>query len=250
MIKIKTKEEIAGMRKAGKLASKLLDFLTPYIKEGISTLEINDLAESWTRDHGAVSAPLGYKGFPKSLCTSVNDTVCHGIPLATEVLKDGDIINVDVTVKLNGFHGDTSRMFLIGNVPEDAKLLVERTKKAMQIGIDVVKPGGYMNDIGIAIEKYLKKFGYGIVKDFGGHGIGKVFHEDPFVAHFDIGKKGDRMVPGMIFTVEPMINMGKRDLYTLDDDWTAKTDDGSLSAQWEHTILVTEKGAEVLTKSE
>lgn len=249
MIKIKSKEDIQGMRRAGKLAAKLLDFLTPHIQAGISTEAINDLAESWTRDHGAISAPLGYKGFPKSLCTSVNDTVCHGIPSPHEILKNGDIVNVDVTVKVQGYHGDHSRMFAIGEVSDDAMLLIERTKKAMMVGIEAVKPGGYTGDIGVAIEKYIRKFGYGIVKDFGGHGIGTVFHEDPFIAHFDTGYKGDRLVPGMIFTVEPMINLGKSDLYIEDDDWTAKTDDGSLSAQWEHTVLVTDRGVEILTIS-
>ena len=247
-IVIKTKEEIQGMRKAGKLGAQLLDYLTPFIKPGVSTQEINDLAEEWTKKHGAVSAPLGYNGFPKSLCTSVNDVVCHGIPSPDVILQEGDIVNVDVTPKLNGYHGDTSRTFMIGEVPEEVALLVSRTKTAMERGIAAVKPGAYFGDIGKAIERYVEKFEYGIITDFGGHGVGKTFHEDPFIAHYDSGVKGGIMKPGMIFTIEPMITLGGDDCFVEEEDgWTARTEDGSLTAQFEHTVLVTEKGVEILT---
>lgn len=246
---IKNKEDIRAMRASGKLAAKLMDYITPFVKEGVSTLYLNDLCEDWTRAHGAISATVGYNGYPKSICSSKNDVVCHGIPSAEDVLEDGDILNIDVTVKLNGYHGDMSRMFMIGNVSEEAKLLVERTKTAMERGIAAVKPGAYFGDIGAAIQNYIGKFGYGIVREFGGHGIGTVFHEEPWVGHFK-GAKGDRIEAGMIFTVEPMINLGGSDLYIEDDDWTARTVDGSISAQWEHTILVTHNGAEKLTVSE
>ena len=236
------------MRKAGKMGAKLLDYLTPFIKAGTSTQEINDLAETWTREHNAVSAPLGYNGFPKSICTSINDVVCHGIPSATDVLKDGDIVNVDVTVKLNGYHGDTSRTFIIGEVSEEVALLVSRTKTAMERGIAAVKPGAHFGDIGVAIERYVEKFEYGIITDFGGHGIGKIFHEDPFIAHYDTGSKGPVMRPGMIFTIEPMITLGGDDSHIEADGWTARTDDGALTAQFEHTVLVTDKGVEILTQ--
>lgn len=249
-ITIKNKEDIRGMRAAGRLAAKLMDYITPFVKEGVSTDELNNLCEEWTRAHGAVSAPLKYNGFPKSICTSRNDVICHGIPSPEEILEDGDILNVDVTVKLNGYHGDMSRMFMIGNVSEEAKLLVERTKTAMERGIAAVKPGAYIGDIGAAIEDYISKFEYGIVREFGGHGIGKTFHEgNSWVGHYK-GPKGQRIEPGMIFTVEPMINLGSPELYIEDDDWTARTMDGSISAQWEHTVLVTATGVEKLTVSE
>ena len=237
------------MRKAGKLGAQLLDYLTPFVQPGVSTQEINDLAEKWTRDHGAVSAPLGYNGFPKSLCTSINDVVCHGIPSPDVFLREGDIVNVDVTVKLNGYHGDTSRTFIVGTVPEEVALLVSRTKTAMERGIAAVKPGGYFGDIGKAIENYVEKFEYGIITDFGGHGIGKIFHEEPFIAHYDTGARGPMIKPGMIFTVEPMITLGGDDCFIEADGWTARTEDGSLTAQFEHTILVTEKGVEILTQA-
>lgn len=249
MIIIKTREEIEKMRKAGALAAQLLDYIEPFVKEGVSTLSINDLCAEFTQEHGAISAPLNYHGFPKSICTSINNVVCHGIPAEKDILKDGDIVNVDITVILDGYHGDTSRTFMIGNVDEDIKSLVSRTKNALDRGIAAVKPGKYLYEVGKAIEKYISKFGYSIVRTYGGHGIGKTFHEDPHVLHHFSKENRIRLQEGMIFTVEPMINMGKS--YAVEtsatDGWTVTTVDGSISAQFEHTILVTSEGAEILT---
>ena len=238
------------MRKAGKLAGKILKYIEPFIKEGVSTLYLNDLCEEFTRKQGAISAPLNYNGFPKSICTSVNDVVCHGIPSKKEILKNGDIVNIDITVKLDGYHGDTSKTYLVGNVDEEVKYLVQRTENAMYRGINAIKPGKYLYEVGKAIEKYISKFGYSIVHDFVGHGIGKNFHEEPQVFHhYSLGNK-IRLQEGMIFTVEPMINMGNS--YEIkvskEDGWTVTTQDGSLSAQFEHTVLVTSNGVDILTK--
>ena len=250
MIYIKSKYDIKMMRKAGELAAKLLNYISPFVKEGISTLYLNDLCEEFTKKHGAISAPLNYNGFPKSICTSLNNVVCHGIPSEKEILKDGDIINIDVTVKLNGYYGDTSRTYLIGNVSEKAKYLVSRTENAMYRGIKAVKPGKSLYEVGKAIEKYISKFDYSIVRDFVGHGIGKNFHEDPQVLHYYSLRNKIRLQEGMIFTIEPMINLGKsyKVKVSSEDGWTVTTEDGSLSAQFEHTVLVTSKGAEILTK--
>jgi len=251
MISIKSEHDLKKMRRAGKLASRLLDYLEPYVSEGTSTLKLNDLAEAFTRKHGAVSAPLNYNGFPKSICTSINNVVCHGIPSEKDNLKSGDIVNVDVTVILDGYYGDTSRTFLIGDVPRDIRNLVKRTKEAMMRGIAAVKPGQYLYEVGRAIENYAAKFGYSIVRDYGGHGIGTGFHEDPQVFHHFTRANRIRLREGMTFTIEPMINLG--DSYEVktsaDDGWTVTTADGSVSAQFEHTIAVTAKGAEILTKS-
>ncbi|MBI5414119.1 type I methionyl aminopeptidase [Candidatus Peregrinibacteria bacterium] len=248
-ITIKSPDEIKKMRVAGRAAASVLDFITPFVKEGASTLEINDRCHEYITKNGWISAPLNYRGFPKSICTSINEVVCHGIPSETDILKNGDIVNVDVTIIRDGFHGDTSCMFLIGEVSEEAKLLVERTKKAMMKGIEVIKPNIFLNEIGKAIEKYVSKFGYGIVRDFTGHGIGRAFHEDPHVLHYDSGQKGPRLEAGMTFTVEPMINISKNWKIIVDpkDKWTVRTVDGALSAQFEHTVLVTGKGVEILT---
>ena len=239
------------MRKAGELAAKLLKYIEPFVKEGVSTLYLNDLCEEFTKKYGAISAPLNYNGFPKSICTSINNVVCHGIPSEKEILKDGDILNIDVTVKLDGYYGDTSKTYLIGNVGEEAKCLVRRTENAMYRGIKAVKPGKSLYEVGKAIEKYISKFGYSIVRDFVGHGIGKSFHEDPQVLHHYSLRNKIRLQKGMIFTIEPMINMGKscEVKVSSEDGWTVTTEDGSLSAQFEHTILVTSKGAEILTKA-
>ncbi len=249
MIIIKNQEEIEKMRKSGKLAAQLLNYIEPFVKEGVSTLYLNDLCEEFTQKHGAVSAPLNYHGFPKSICTSINNVVCHGIPAEKDILKDGDIVNVDVTVILDGYHGDSSRTIMIGDVDEKIKNLVIRTEKAMYRGIAAVKPGKYLYEVGRAIEKYISKFGYSIVKTYGGHGIGKGFHEDPHVLHHFSRANKIRLKEGMIFTVEPMINMGKSDEVetSTTDGWTVTTTDGSVSAQFEHTILVTSRDAEVLT---
>ncbi|MCD6328886.1 MAG: type I methionyl aminopeptidase [Candidatus Cloacimonetes bacterium] len=250
MIIIKNNKEIEKMRKVGKFAAQLLDYIEPFVKEGVTTLYLNDLCEEFTQKHGAISAPLHYNGFPKSICTSINNVVCHGIPSKNDILKDGDIINIDVTVILDGFHGDTSRTFMIGTVDDNVKNLVRRTKKAMYKGINAVKPGKYLYEVGKAIEKYISKFGYSIVREYGGHGIGREFHEEPQVFHhFTLSNKMP-LREGMTFTIEPMINMGSSYLVKTSkkDGWTVTTADGSPSAQFEHTILVTADGAEILTK--
>ena len=250
MIIIKNKDEIKKMRAAGKLAAQLLDYIEPFVIEGVSTQKLNDLCADFTKKQNAISAPLNYNGFPKSICSSINNIVCHGIPSEQDILKNGDIVNIDVTVILDGFHGDTSRMFMIGDVGEDAKNLVNRTKNAMLRGIESVKPGKYLYEVGKSIEKYISKFGYSIVRDLGGHGIGREFHEEPMVFHHYTRENKIKLKEGMIFTIEPMINMGKSyDVEVSDTDgWTVTTADGSLSAQFEHTILVTAHGAEILTK--
>jgi len=249
MITIKTAEDIEKMRKAGALAGQVLTYIEPFVKDEVSTLELNNLCAEFTQKHGAISAPLNYHGFPKSICTSINNVVCHGIPSAKDILKNGDIVNIDVTVILDGYHGDTSRTFLIGQVDEKISSLVSRTEKAMYRGIAAVKPGKYLYEVGKSIEKYISKFGYSIVHSYGGHGIGKKFHEDPHVLHhFSLDNK-IRLKEGMIFTVEPMINMGKSPEVetSATDGWTVTTVDGSISAQFEHTILVTSGEAEILT---
>lgn len=237
------------MRKAGRLAAQLLAHLEPYVKDGVTTLYLNDLSAVFTRMHGAASAPLNYRGFPKSICTSINNVVCHGIPSEKDVLKNGDIVNIDVTVILNGFHGDTSRTFMIGEVDTKTEEFVQRTEKAMYRGIDAIKPGKYLYEVGKSIEKYIGKFGYSIVRDYTGHGIGQQFHEDPQVFHHFTKENKIRLCKGMTFTVEPMINMGNsyKVKTSRSDGWTVTTADGSLSAQFEHTILVTDDGAEILT---
>ena len=249
MVNIKTQEEIIKMRRVGKLAAQLLDYIEPFVKEGVSTLYLNDLCEEFTRKHGAISAPLNYHGFPKSICTSINNVVCHGIPSEKDILKDGDIVNVDVTLILDDYYGDTSRTFMIGNVDEKTINLVNRTEKALYRGIDAVEPGSYLYEVGKAIEKYISKFEYSIVRSYGGHGIGTIFHEEPHVYHHFTTDNKTRLREGMTFTIEPMINMGKSYAVesSLDDGWTVTTADGSLSAQFEHTVLVNSKGVEILT---
>jgi len=238
------------MRNAGRMAAELLAHLEAMIEPGITTLALNDEAERWTQERGAVSAPLGYPGgpgsFPKSICTSVNEVVCHGIPSGKQVLNDGDIINIDVTPKLEGYHGDTSRTFFVGEPSPEVRKLVEVTYQCLVKGIETVKPGGRVRDIGRAIQKYAEGEGYSVVKDFVGHGVGRVFHTDPQVAHYDAGNR-TRFEKGMVFTIEPMINIGDWRVKVLDDGWTALTADGSLTAQFEHTIAVTDDGAEILT---
>ncbi len=249
MIKIKNKEEIVKMRSAGKLAAKLLTYIETYVEAGVSTEELNKLCHDFIIDHNAIPAPLNYSGFPKSICTSINNVVCHGIPSNKEILKNGDIVNIDVTVILNGYHGDTSRTYFVGEVKEEIVKLVSRTEKAMMKGIEAVKPGRFLSEVGKAIEKYVKKFGYSIVSEYGGHGIGEKFHEDPHVYHFFTKLNRIRLKPGMTFTVEPMINLGSSGAITTSqsDGWTVTTNDNLPSAQFEHTILVTDSGYEILT---
>jgi methionyl aminopeptidase len=246
-ITLLSKREIEKMRQAGQLAAKLLDFLSPMVKPGVSTQELNDEAERWTQAHGAKSAPLGYHGFPKSICTSVNEVICHGIPNPRQILKEGDIINIDVTPILDGYHGDTSRTFFVGTPSPDAKKLVEVTEECLRRGIAAAQPGAKIGDIGAAIQEYAESYGFSVVRDFVGHGVSTVFHTAPQVPHYGIPGKGKRLRPGMVFTIEPMINEGTWEAVVLDDGWTAITKDGKLSAQFEHTIAVTEDGVEILT---
>ena len=247
-ITLLSSREIEKMRQAGRLAAELLDYLTPMVKPGVSTLELNDEAERWTQERGAKSAPLGYHGFPKSICTSVNEVICHGIPNAKQILKEGDIINIDVTPILDGYYGDTSRTFFVGTPSPEAKQLVEVTEECLRRGIEAVKPGGKIGDIGAAIQEHAEANGYGVVQDFVGHGVGRVFHTAPQIPHYGTRGKGKRLRPGMVFTIEPMINQGTWEAVVLDDGWTAVTKDGRLSAQFEHTIAVTKEGVEILTK--
>ena len=241
------------MRPACRLSSELLDFLTPMVVPGVSTLELNDAAEEWTQAHGATSAPLGYPGaqgaedFPMSICTSINNVVCHGIPNKQEILKEGDIINIDVTPLYNGYHGDSSRTFMVGEVSPVAKKLVEVTKKSLWVGIEAVKVGGRIGDIGAAIQEYAESEGFSVVRDFVGHGVHRTFHAEPQIPHYGVRGKGKKIRPGMVFTIEPMINEGSHEVDLLEDQWTAVTTDGKLSAQFEHTLAVTKSGVEVLT---
>lgn len=243
---ILTNEQIEGIKKSSKLSIHILDELEGLIKEGIQTEQIDKWVYDMTTKNGAIPATLGYEGFPKSVCTSLNDVICHGIPDDT-VLKSGDILNVDITTILNGYYSDMSRMFLIGDVSDEAKRLVDVTKECMEIGIKTVKPFTPVGNIGNVIEDYANKNGYSVVRALCGHGVGLDFHNEPVVQHFRTTEKTMIMVPGMVFTIEPMINAGDYDCEILDDDWTVVTKDGSLSAQWEHTVLVTENGCEILT---
>lgn len=242
-----SKREIEKMREAGRLAAELLDYLTPYVKPGVNTLELNDIAEEWTQKHGAKSAPLGYHGFPKSICTSVNEVVCHGIPNAKQILREGDIINIDVTPLLDGYHGDTSRTFFIGEPSAIARKLVEVTEECLYRGIAEVKPGARIGDIGAAIQEYAESHGFSVVRDFVGHGVSRIFHTAPQVPHYGERGKGKKLRPGMVFTIEPMINEGTWEVEVLADQWTAVTKDRKLSAQFEHTVAVTNDGVEILT---
>ncbi|HTT12715.1 MAG TPA: type I methionyl aminopeptidase [Burkholderiaceae bacterium] len=251
---LKSAADIAGMRVAGRLAAEVLDFITPHVRAGVTTGELDRLCHDYMVNvQGTVPAPLnyappGYRPYPKSICTSVNHQVCHGIP-GDRLLKNGDIVNIDVTVIKDGYHGDTSRMFYVGEPSIAARRLCEVTYDCMWLGIAQVRPGAHLGDIGHAIQTHAEKHGYSVVREFCGHGIGRKFHEEPQILHY--GKPGtlDALVPGMTFTIEPMINAGRRDIRELADGWTIVTKDHSLSAQWEHTILVTESGFDVLTES-
>lgn len=245
---IKTPEQIEGIRRSGVVNTGVLDLIEKEIHEGMSTAEIDRLVYDYTVSHGAIPAPLHYEGYPKSVCTSINDVVCHGIPSEKEILRDGDIVNVDVSTILDGYYSDASRMFLIGNVSPEKRRLVEVTKECLLIGMEAAKPFGFVGDIGNAVQKHAEKNGYSVVRELCGHGVGLEFHEEPEVLHF--GKKGTGMllVPGMVFTIEPMINMGRHKVYIdSDDGWTVLTDDGLPSAQWEHTFVMTDHGLEILT---
>jgi len=244
---LKTESQIEGIHKACQLSRQILDLVTDLIKPGITTNELDQWVHNYTVEHGAYPAPLNYRGFPKSICTSINDVVVHGIPDDT-VLKDGDIINVDVTCILNGYYGDMSRMYLVGNPTQEARQLVDVARQCLYLGIEQVKPFNRLGDIAFAIESHAQKFGYSVVREFGGHGIGKNFHEDPFVYHYGQKESGMILLPNMVFTIEPMINSGSYKCKILKDGWTAVTVDHSLSAQWEHTVRVTQDGVEILTE--
>jgi methionyl aminopeptidase len=238
---------IEGMQRAGLLAASTLQVVGAWVRAGISTLELNQIAEKWTKEHGGVSAPLGYRGFPKSICTSINDVVCHGIPSAKEVLREGDIVNVDVTPKLDGYHGDTSLTFVIGKSSAAARKVVEIARECLRIGIAEVAPGKHVGDIGAAIQSYAEARDCSVVREYCGHGINRVFHTNPSIPHYGQRGDGPQMRAGMIFTIEPMINTGHWKTKLMKDRWTARTIDGGLSAQFEHTILVTPGGHDILT---
>lgn len=245
---IKTQKDIEGIKASAKINVAVLDYVAEHIKAGMSTEDIDRMVYEKTTAMGGIPAPLNYEGFPKSVCTSLNDEVCHGIPSEDIILKDGDIINVDVSTILNGYFSDSSRMFLIGEVSEEKKKLVEVAKECLEVGLKEVKPWGFLGDMGQAVHDHAYAHGYTIVREIGGHGIGKEFHEEPWVGYHST--KGTQMllVPGMMFTIEPMVNMGQADIYIDDENnWTVYTEDGQPSAQWEIQVLVTEDGAEVIS---
>jgi len=250
IISIKSAREISVMSESCLLAAKTLKFIEPHIKVGVTTEELNQLCHEFIVEHGAYPSPLNYHGFPKSICTSVNEVICHGIPNPKVKLKDGDIVNIDVTTYYKKFHGDTNATFLVGKVAPEVKKLVDVAYKCMMLGIEQVRPGGHLGDVGAAIEEYAHDHGFSVVEDYCGHGIGREFHEEPQVLHFGDRGCGVELKPGMTFTIEPMINMGRKETKLLSDGWTVKTRDGKWSAQFEHTILVTDAGFEILTTVE
>lgn len=245
---IKTPEQIEGIRRSGVVNTGVLDLVEREIRAGMSTADIDRLVYDYTTAHGAIPAPLNYEGFPKSVCTSVNEVVCHGIPSEDEILEEGDIVNVDVSTILDGYYSDASRMFIIGKTSPEKERLVRVAKECLEIGAAAAKPWHFVNEIGKAIGRHAHKNGYTVVRELCGHGVGLAFHEDPDVEHYDTRHNGMLLVPGMVFTIEPMINMGRRDVFIDEDDgWTVVTDDELPSAQWEHTFLMTEHGVEILT---
>ncbi|MDY5768093.1 MAG: type I methionyl aminopeptidase [Alloprevotella sp.] len=245
---IKTPEQIEGIRRSGEINTGVLDLIEREIHAGMSTAEIDRLVYDFTVSHGATPAPLGYEGYPKSVCTSINEVVCHGIPSEFEVLEESDIINVDVSTILDGYYSDASRMFIIGQTSPEKEKLVRVTRECLQIGAEAAKPWGFVGDIGKAIEKHARRNGFSVVRDLCGHGVGLEFHEDPEVNHYNTRHRGMLLVPGMVFTIEPMINMGVPDVFIDEEDgWTVVTEDELPSAQWEHTFVMTENGLEVLT---
>ena len=249
-ISIKSADEIEKMRTAGRLAASVLDMVGEHVKVGVTTDELNSICHDFiVNELNAIPAPLNYRGFPKSICTSINNVVCHGIP-GPRVLKKGDIINIDVTVIKDDFHGDTSRMYFAGKPSIKGSRLSRICYEAMMRGIETIKPGTRLGDLGYAVQKYAESHGYSVVREYCGHGIGRRFHEEPHILHYGKPDTGIQMMPGMTFTVEPMINAGKKETRLQADRWTVVTSDGSLSAQWEHTVLVTESGYEILTLSD
>ena len=249
-VTIKTPEEIEKMRVAGRLAAEVLDMIGEHVKAGVTTEDLNTIChEHITQVQNAIPAPLNYRGFPKSICTSVNHVICHGIPSENKVLKDGDIINIDITVIKDEYHGDTSRMFYVGEPPIRAQRVCTISRECMEKAIEIVKPGRRLGDIGFVIQRHAESHGLSVVREYCGHGIGRVFHADPQVLHYGTKGTGLALEEGMTFTIEPMINVGRKETRLLPDQWTVVTKDRSLSAQWEHTILVTSTGYEILTKS-
>ena len=245
---IKTPEQIEGIRRSGVVNTGVLDLVASEIRAGMSTAEIDRLVYEYTMDHGAIPAPLNYEGFPKSVCTSVNEVVCHGIPSEDEILEEGDIINVDVSTILDGYYSDASRMFVIGETTPEKQRLVDVARECLEIGMKAAQPWGFVGDIGKAIGKHAHKNGFSVVRDMCGHGVGLEFHEEPEVDHYDTRRRGMLLVPGMTFTIEPMINMGTWEVFVdEEDDWTVVTEDELPSAQWEHTFVMTEHGLEILT---
>lgn len=245
---IKTPEQIEGIRRSGAVNTGVLDLVEQEIHAGMTTADIDKLVYDYTFSHGAIPAPLNYEGFPKSVCTSVNEVVCHGIPSEFEVLQEGDIINVDVSTILDGYYSDASRMFIIGQTTPEKEKLVRVTKECLEIGAQAARPWGFLGEVGKAIEHHAKRNGFSVVRDLCGHGVGLEFHEDPEVNHYNTHERGMLLVPGMVFTIEPMINMGTWRVFIDEEDgWTVVTEDELPSAQWEHTFLVTEEGLEVLT---
>jgi len=244
---IKTPEQIAGIRKASQLAAATLDMITPYVKPGISAEELDQLCNAYILAHGGKSACIGYHNYPRYTCISLNDTICHGIPEKSIILKEGDIVNVDVTAIVDGFFGDTSRMFAVGKVSKERANLIEMARVCLEIGMQQVYPGNRFGNIGYEIARHAERHGYSVVREYTGHGVGIAFHEEPYVYHKALKNSGDLIEAGMIFTIEPMINRGAHHTKLLSDKWTVKTKDGSDSAQFEHTILVTEGGYEILT---
>jgi len=249
VIKLHGAEAFAGMRRAGRLAAEILDELAKHVVPGVSTQELDDIVHRLTVEGGGVPATLGYRGYTKSSCISINHVVCHGIPSDQRSLKDGDIVNIDVTPIVDGWHGDTSRMYLVGNVGIKPRKLVDVTYECLMLGLEQAKPGNHLGDIANAIQRHAEAQRYSVVRDFCGHGVGRVFHDSPEVVHAGRPGTGPELKPGMIFTVEPMINIGRPDVKVLDDGWTAVTRDRSLSAQFEHSIGITEDGCEIFTKS-
>jgi methionyl aminopeptidase len=247
-IRIHAPEDFPGMRAAGRLAAETLDMITPYVQPGVTTAELDRLCHEFIVAHNAVPAPLNYRGFPKSICTSINHVVCHGIP-GERRLEEGDILNIDVTVILDGWYGDTSRMYAAGTPSTRARVLMDVTYEALMIGIEAARPGNTFGDIGHAIQQFVEQRRFSVVRDFCGHGIGRRFHEAPNVLHFGRAGEGAELRPGMFFTIEPMVNAGRPDVKVLDDGWTAVTRDRSLSAQFEHMIGITETGCEIFTLS-
>jgi methionyl aminopeptidase len=249
IIKLHGPEGFEGMRRAGRLAAEILDALAPHVVPGVSTQDLDDIVYKMTVEAGGLPATLGYRGYTKSCCISINHVVCHGIPSEQRTLRDGDIVNIDVTPIFDGWHGDSSRMYLVGNVPIRARKLVEVTYECLMLGLDQAKPGNHLGDIAHAIQRHAEGHRYSVVRDFCGHGVGRVFHDSPEVVHAGRPGAGPELKPGMIFTVEPMINIGRPDVKVLEDGWTAVTRDRSLSAQFEHSIGITDIGCEIFTKS-